>query len=224
MTGSVVGQLILKDWRLQRPLIFLTMAGGVIALGVCQWGSEPTMVVGSVFFFIALIMAGTMLPIASIVNERKKQNLAFLMSLPVSSTQYTTAKLISTLGMFLIPWLMLLAAAVSLIRTRAFLPGGTIPLLVILAFLPFVGFSIMMAAALIGEKEGWAIAANVACSSSYGLTWYFLGRNPALMVNTKAATPVWNSATLTVLGSEFALVVVILGLTYYLQSKKRDFI
>ena len=62
------------------------------------------------------------------------------------------------------------------------------------------------------------------CSSSYGLTWYFLSRNPALMVNSKASAPVWNSTVLTVLGSEFALVLFILGLTYYLQSRKRDFV
>lgn len=224
MKGSVVRQLIVKDWRLQRQLIFLSIAAGVIALGVFQWGSEPAMVVGSVWFFIALIMVGTMLPMAGIVNERKKQNLAFLMSLPISSVQYTTAKLVSTLGMFLIPWLTLVMAAVLLIQTRGIVPGGAIPLVVILALLPFVGFSIMTAAALVGEKEGWAIAANVGCSSSYGLTWYFLSRNPVLMVNSKASAPVWNSTVLTVLGSELALVLLILGLTYFLQSRKRDFI
>jgi hypothetical protein len=68
----------------------------MIALGVVLRGGEGPIVAGTVWFFIALILVGTMLPISGIVNERKKQNLAFLMSLPVSSIQYTTAKLIST--------------------------------------------------------------------------------------------------------------------------------
>src|SRR5215471_12884536 len=127
MRVSVVGQLIWKDWRLQRDQIFFTIAAGAIALAIVQWGGQTPIVVGGVFFFIALILIGHMLPLAGIVNERKKQNLAFLMSLPISSIQYTTAKLISSVVMFLIPWLTLIIAAVLLIQTRGILPHGAIP-------------------------------------------------------------------------------------------------
>ncbi|MBV8843549.1 MAG: hypothetical protein JO307_12140 [Bryobacterales bacterium] len=195
-----------------------------MALGVCQWGSEPALVVGSVWFFISLIMVGTMLPIGGIVNERKKQNLAFVMSLPVSSVQYTIAKIISTFGMFLAPWLTLVGAAILVIETRHIIPRGAIPMLLILAFMPLVAFWVMTAAALIGETEGWGIAANVACSSSYGLIWYFMTRNSALTAGMTKPAPVWNSAVLTVLGVEFALAAVLLGLTLYVQSRKQDFV
>jgi len=84
MRGSVVAQMIRKDWQLQRHQIYLCLVAGAIALVIFQWGSEPASVVGSVWFFIALVMAGTMLPLVGIVNERKKQNLAFVMSLPIS--------------------------------------------------------------------------------------------------------------------------------------------
>jgi ABC-2 type transport system permease protein len=102
MTNSIVRQLILKDWRLNRLQLLLSIGAGMMALGVILRGGEGPIVAGTVWFFIALILVGTMLPISGIVNERKKQNLAFLMSLPVSSIQYTTAKLISTVGMFLV--------------------------------------------------------------------------------------------------------------------------
>jgi ABC-2 type transport system permease protein len=224
MTGSVVGHLILKDWRLQRPLLLFSIVGGAIALAIVQRGGEVPIVVGSVWFFIALIMAGTMVPLVGITNERKKQNLAFVMSLPISAMQYTTSKLLSTVGMFLVPWLTLLTAALLLIESRGLIPHGAIPMVLILALLPFVGLSLITCAALVGESEGWGIAANVFCSSSYGLTWYFLSRIPALMENTKSPTPVWNSTVLTVLGSELGLIVLLLGITFYLQSRKRDFI
>ena len=100
MTDSVVGHLIWKDWQLYRPQVFVTIAAGAVALAIVQVRSEPAMVVGGVWFFISLIMVGTMLPLSGIVNERKKQNLAFLMSLPISSIQYTTSKLLSTWGCF----------------------------------------------------------------------------------------------------------------------------
>jgi hypothetical protein len=90
--------------------------------------------------------------------------------------------------------------------------------------MPFVGLAIITAAALIGESEGWGIAANVFTSSSYGLTWYFITRIPALMADVKSPVPVWNSAVLTALGIELGSIVLLLGITYYLQSRKRDFV
>jgi ABC-2 type transport system permease protein len=222
--NSIVRQLILKDWRLQRTQILISIAAGAIALGLVRGGSEPAMVVGGVWFFLSLILVGTMLPMAGIVNERKKQNLAFLMSLPVTVTQYTFAKMFSTLGMFLIPWLTLVISAIVVIKTSGFLPAGAIPMLLILAMLPLVGLALMTGTALVGESEGWGIAANVFCSSSYGLVWYFFTRVPALMENAKSPTLQWNSAVLTVLGSELGAALLMLGLTFYLQSRKRDFV
>jgi ABC-2 type transport system permease protein len=224
MTGSVVGHLILKEWRLHRLQVLVSIAAGAFALTITQLGGEGPMLVGIVWFFIALILIGTMLPIASIVNERKKQNLAFLMSLPISAIQYTTAKLVSTVGMFLVPWLTLVICALLLIETRGIVPRGAIPMSLILAALPFVALCLLMGAALVGESEGWGIAANVACNSSYWLVWYFLSRIPALMDNVKGPVRVWNSAALTILGSEFGLIALILGLTFYLQSRKKAFV
>jgi ABC-2 type transport system permease protein len=224
MMDPMVRHLIQKDWQLNRQQVFITMAAGAVALAVVQIRSEPAMVVGGVWFFISLIMVGTMLPMGGIVNERKKQNLAFLMSLPISPIQYTTSKLLSSVGMFLVPWLTLVLAALSLIEIRGIIPRGVIPLMLILGFLPFIGFCLITSAALIGESEGWGIAANVACSSSYGLVWYFLTRIPSLMVYAKGPTPVWNSTALEILAGEAAFVPLMLGLTYFLQSRKRDFV
>ena len=221
--GSVVRQLMLKDWRLQRIQIFGSIVGGLIALAVVARATEVSVVVGSVLFFIAIILVGTMLPLVSIVNERKKQNLAFLMSLPVSSIQYTTSKLVSCTGMFLIPWVALVAAAVLMIDLRGF-PHGVIPLMLILAMLPWVGFAIITAAALIGESEGWGILANVVVQCSYGLTWFFVARVPEVMKYNNSPVVVWSAADLKILGTEFAIIPVLLGVTYFVQSRKRDFI
>lgn len=224
MNRSLVPALMMKDWRLYQVPILLCVVGGVVALAFSQWGNEPTLVVGTVAFFVAMILAATLFPLAGIVNERKNHHLAFMMSLPVTFLEYTTAKLISTLVIFLIPWLTLLIAGLSVIEFRHFIPHGTIPLMLIFSLMPFVGMCVITAAALIGETEGWGIAANVVCNSSYGLIWYFIARNPALMDNARGPVAVWNSAALNFLAAEFVLIVVILALTYYLQSRKRDFV
>jgi hypothetical protein len=224
MKGSVIGHLVLADWRLYRLQIVVTLIAGAIAMAVFQLGREAAMVVGSVWYFIALIMIGHMLPLTAIVNERKNHNLAFMMSLPISSIQYTTAKLLSTLGMFLVPWLTLVIAAILSITTRSTVPHGIIPIVLILAMLPFVGFSIIAGAALVGESEGWGIAANVFCSSWYGLTWYFMTQIPGLMIDAQKPVPVWSRTVQTLLGAEFAAIVLILGITFFLQSRKKDFV
>lgn len=224
MRGSVVGHLILKDLRLHRLQICLTIAAGVLALAVLQHGGEVAFVLGSVWFFVALIVLGSMLPFSAIVNERKKQNLAFLMSLPLSSIQYTTAKVVSTFAMLLAPWLMLVISALVLITTRNLLPHGAIPMLFVLAIMPVIGFSIIFGTALVGESEGWGVAASLVCNSSYGIAWYLLSRVPALTANSTGRVVVWNAAVLRVLSVELGVIVLTVGLTFFLQSRKRDFV
>jgi ABC-2 type transport system permease protein len=222
MRDSVVTHLILKDWRLHRLPIILSVAAGAAALVIAQLGGPTQFMVGGAWFFVALVVFGSMLPISSIVNERKKQNLAFLMSLPVSSIQYTTAKLLSTIGMFLGPWLMLVTAAVLLILKRGLLPHGAIPLMLILSVLPLIGFCLIECGAFV--SEGWGIAATVACNSSYWLAWYTLVQIRGVSDGLKSPVAVWNPTVLTILSGEFAFVALVLAITFYLQSRKRDFV
>jgi len=224
MRSSVVGQLIRKDLVLYWKPIFTATAAAAAALALVLAGGETPVFVGVILFFIALILAGHMLPLMGIANERKKQNLAFLMSLPISSIQYTTAKLISSLILFLIPWLTAVIVGVWIIDTRGIFPPGVLPDALILAFLPLLGFCLITGAVLVGETEGWGIAANVFCNIVYPFFWYFMLKVPALMANVKSPTVVWNSASLTILAWEFALAPLMLGLTYFIQSRKRDFV
>jgi ABC-2 type transport system permease protein len=225
MTGSVVGRLILKDWWLNSPMIILSIVGGGIALTILQLGGTTPFVLGSVFFFMSLIFCASLVPGSNIVNERKKQTLAFLMSLPISSVQYGTAKLVSTLGMFLVPWLTLVGAALWLITVRHALPNGAIPMALILALLPFIGFCISTGAALVSESEGSSIAATAAVNSSYWFVWYILStRFPTLGRDWTAREAIWSPTVLNILAGEFAVIVLILGLTLYVQSRKRNFL
>src|SRR5258708_19684355 len=75
MTGSVMGHFILKDWRLQRLPLVLSMAGGAIALAIVQLGrAEGPLVVGTVWFFFPLIIVGPMFPLVRFLNQHKNQN------------------------------------------------------------------------------------------------------------------------------------------------------
>lgn len=221
---SVVRQMVWKDMQLHSRHILFTILCGVAALAMLLPKRQSITVVGIVVFFVALIFIGAALAASNILNERKKQTLPFLMSLPISSLQYTTAKLAGTVGIFAIPWLMLTVAAIWLIGGRTVLFHGAIPLALILLMLPFIGLCLITAVTLVGETEGWNIAANVIVNSSYSLGYYFIVSTPAIMRDVQSKEPVWNAAVLTLLGSELAAIPLILALTYYLQSRKRDFV
>ncbi len=222
MSGSIVKHLVRKDLRLHRVQITLTIAAGIAALAIVARGGEVPFVIGVTWFFVAIIVLAGMLPVTAIVNEKKKQTLAFLMSLPLSSIEYTTAKLVSTLLMFLAPWLMLLICALVLLTTRGV--AGAIPMLLILAILPLIGFSLILAVALVSESEGWAIAATVVCNSSYGITWYLMSRVPSLTANWTGQVAIFSPPVLRVLAVEVGIIVLLGALTFFFQSRKRDFI
>jgi ABC-2 type transport system permease protein len=131
MNGSIIGHLILKDWRINRLLISIALAVGFVALVVTQSGGETPRLLGAVWFFIVMCVLGSMLPTSAILNERKKQTLPFIMSLPVSSVQYSIAKIVSIWAMFLVPWLALLISALILIEARHIAPHGVIPMVVL---------------------------------------------------------------------------------------------
>jgi ABC-2 type transport system permease protein len=224
MKGSVVQTLIFSDWNRHRSFILLSIFGGILAVALVQWGGELPTVLGSTWFFVSLIVLGSMLPVSNLINERKKQTLAFLMSLPISVRQYTTAKIVSTFGMFLVPWMSLVVTGIFLIVSRRDIPDGTITGLLILAGFTLVGFCVIAGVAITTESEAWTIAATIALNSSYGFGWYLIIRNPALRSDFGRPVPLWSPAILTILLSEVAAIVVAVALTCYVQSRKRDFV
>ena len=225
MKTNVVMQLILKDWRLQRRTVVLTLVAGAAALAILLIGGQTPIVIGTVFFFVSMIFCACLLPMQNIINERKKQTLPFVMSLPISSARYGVAKLVSTVEMFLALWLVLLSAGLYVILGRHILPIGAIPMGMILMGFPLIGFCLITGTALVSESEGWATAALAVTNSSYGLVWYLLiSHVPSLTQTWGGPVAVWGPPVFKILGVELAIILVILTATLYLQSRKRNFI
>ena len=99
MSRSLVRHLILKDFQMHRTSIVFSIVVGVTGLAILQLKGLPGLL-GIIGFFTTLIVLGSMIPNASILNERKGRNLAFLMSLRISMVEYTTAKVVAALGWF----------------------------------------------------------------------------------------------------------------------------
>ncbi len=170
MNGTIIPQLILKDLRLNRTSAIVPLAGGAIGIAMFMRGGLVG-VFGIITFFTAMILSASMLPTQCLLGERKHQTLAFLMSLPLSSIQYTIAKMVTALAIFLAPWLMLMIAGVWIILGRADVPKGLLPLFLALCLLVLAGMCIITCVDLVSESEGIHGIAVVAVNVSYGLAW-----------------------------------------------------
>jgi hypothetical protein len=62
-------------------------------------------------------------------------------------------------------------------------------------------------------------ATNVAYSF-----WWFLFRLPDFAENLKSPVPVWSNTIMMIIGGQVVVIVLALALTFYLQSRKTDFV
>lgn len=222
MNHALVMHLIRKDWYLSRSTLVLSALAGVFAVSILFLRNEVAGFVGLSSAIIVLVLVSLFLPMNTMVGERKKQNVAFVMSLPISPMEYTVAKILANLSGFLMVWIIVTGAVLG---TFAGTPlAGVIPLALVVAFLPFVAFSVLLGVAIVVESEFWAIVTMSVFNISYTFTWYFLIRIPGIRENLGGPVPVWNEPIRWLLASEITVIVLAFALTIYLQSKKRNFI
>jgi hypothetical protein len=222
MNHALVWRLIGKDWYLNRATLAMIAAAGMLSIGVLFIGGETAAFVGLSAALIAAILLGVLLPMQTVVNERKKQNLPFVMSLPISPMEYTTAKIVGNVAAFVVLWLAIVAGV--LIAVAGAGAYGLLPIAFIASLAPFVAFSLLLAVAIVLESEQWALLTMGACNVSYSFAWFFLVRVPGVKETLKSSVPIWSGPILMIVGAQLAVIAAAVGLTFYFQARKRDFI
>lgn len=222
MSQSIVLRMVLKDWYLCRVTLILTAMAGTLCVGLLYLGKSGSSFVGLIGALIAAIMLSVLTPIQTIVNERKHQNLAFIMSLPISPMQYTAAKILGNFSAFLVVWLAIAGGVVGTIAGAGY--GGLIPVAVITSLAPFVAFWLLLSVAIVSESELVTLVTMGACNVSYSFGWYVLTRVPGLSQNLKSPVAVWSEPVVWIIAGELVLSALCLGLTFYFQSRKTNFV
>jgi ABC-2 type transport system permease protein len=92
VTRSIVLRPMIKDWYLSRTLLAVVGVIGAVSIASLYLRHGLTSLVGMVLSLFAVMFLGILMPTQNIVSERMRQNLPFVMSLPVSPMQYTTAR------------------------------------------------------------------------------------------------------------------------------------
>jgi ABC-2 type transport system permease protein len=224
MNYSMIKVLIVKDWYLQRWMVLASLLGGLIALGIVCVGGNAAFMLGLVLLITALIAVGAQLAIATMVNERKEQTLPFVMSLPISYREYTTAKLLGTLLIFMLPWLTLVMGVVALFAVPHGVPHGLLPFTAIMATEILVGTCFIVSIALVTESQGWTVAAIMVGNVGLNVVGYFVAHITGIAKGMNGSTVSWSPAATALLLSEFTAIALLLTLTFFLQSRKRDFL
>ena len=222
MNRALIARLILKDWYLSRLLLALIAAGGTLSIGLLYLRRDDTGAIGLVSALIAAIMLSILLPMQTVVNERKNHNLAFVMSLPISPMEYTAAKVVGNLSAFLVLWTIIAIGVLgTLARTGTF--GGVIPLGVIAALSPLVTFCVLTAVSIVVESEIWSMLTMGATNIAYSF-WFLLLKIPGLPEQLKSPVAIWSRPILLILAGQITVIVAALVLTFWFQSRKRDFV
>jgi ABC-type multidrug transport system permease subunit len=222
MSRSIVARLILKDLYLLRWAVLGVLAAGGASLALMPM-STASAYVGGVTFICALVILNIVLVMSGVVQERKDRVLLFVLSLPVSTTQYLAAKVTANAVAFVVPWIVLTAAAAAVID-RSSIPNGLLPFwLTVLTYLLFYYFA-LLAVSLVTDSTGWHATAITIGNISVNLLIPFLLGLPSVAANHKGETAVWTADILTILGLEIAAGAAALGLALYVASRRTDFV
>ena len=224
MNYFMIKRLILKDWYLQRWMILAALLGGVLSLGIVCIGGQAAFLVGLILLITALIASGAQLAIATIVDERKERTLSFVMSLPISHREYTIAKLLGALIIFLVPWVSLVLGSFALFIVPHGIPHGLFPFTAIMATEILVSTCLIIAVALVTESQGWTVGAIMVGNVAINLVGYYVAHLPGIAKGMAGSSVMWSPTASNALGIEFAAIALLLCLTFFFQSRKKDFL
>ena len=219
---TMVKRLILKDWYFLRWPIAGYLAAGGVGVALLAFGGERGFNAGSILLFTILIALGIHLPLATVVFERKDQNLPFVMALPISPREYTAAKILANLLILLVPWVSITLGTMAVLSLRPGVPGGLIPYAVLVLVELLGSACLLLTVAIITDSLAWTVATSVCLDLFFQAFLYYLSHLAGIEEHLKGPRAVWNSTAVTVLGSELGAISLLIALCFYVQSQKRE--
>ena len=222
MNSAIIRQLILADLYLLRWMILGAVAGGAASVVLMPLGREAAYV-GSVLLICVLIVLNIFLVMSGIVQERKDKVQVFLLSLPISPMQYTAAKIASNAIGFVVPWLLLTAAALVTIRV-SWIPDGTVPFVAAVLGYLFFYYCVLLSVGLVSDCTGWHAAVITFGNVSVNFLIAFLSGLPSVTLHRDGPVAIWTPDIVTLLVLEVAVGAATICLGWYFRSRNTDFV
>jgi len=222
VSHSVVRQLVMKDLRVAWPLIFGSLVLGVLSLVLSPWSAIAFFVGGSILV-VALILLNIMLVMGSLINERKEKIRVFLLSMPVSTTQYNAAKLVSSMIAYGVPAVVLTLAGVILLVATP-LPNGFIPLFVATSVHCFFYFCVLLAFALVTDNQTWITTVVIFGNVSVSFVIPGLINLSSMGPSLGTEVVVWSPDVVAFMGVELVLAAAALVISFVVNSRQTEFV
>lgn len=215
--------LIIKDWQLMKKSLAAYMAGGVVVIGMMGMATPLMFNIGAVLMITLMIVIGARSAVELVVNEKKDQTLAFMMSLPITAQDYALAKLCSNLALYLVPWLLLVGGMLLVIVSTP-IYHGVIPIVVLVSVFILLSYCSYLATALLTYSEGYTVTVMIITNLLLNGFILWILRMPEINRTLEAPTASWNSTSISMLLAGIAMMIGILLLTAYLQKRKTSFL
>ena len=222
MSRSIVLQLVMKDLRLASPVVAGSLILGVLSLAVSPWNAVAFFVGGSALV-VALVLLNIMLVTSSLMSERKEKIRVFMLSMPVSTTQYNVSKLLSSLIAYLVPAVLLTLGGVVLLLVTP-LPNGFIPLFVATSVHCLFYFCVFLAFALVTDSQGWITTVIVCGNVSLSFLIPGLINLSSVGPNLPTEAIVWGTDVVTLMAVELVLAAAAIAISFVVNSRKTEFV
>lgn len=226
MTGrahsNTVWRLILKDVHLQRWNWSGALVAGLLAIGAMALGGGIGLYMGGVLMVTVLVAHGTSLAILTVVEERQQQTLPFILSLPVSRSQHTLAKILGNLLIFGATWGILLAGSLAVVLGSADLPDGLVAYVVLVAVEILVSTCLILSVAMVTQSLAWSIGTMIAGNLVFNGFVFLLFNTPAFVASAESPSVVWPVEVLSLLAIGLACAILALGLAFVISVRRKD--
>jgi len=223
MNTAMIRHLVAKDWQFQRLPIAAATAFGGLGLGLMLTNSNGAFYIGVVMLVTAVISLGIYLAFLTVVNERTEGVLPFVMALPIGVREYTAAKLVANLLLFLLVWGVLAAGAIGVVLAREAVPNGLVPYAVVLLLHLLTGYVLSLATAILTMSPGWTITVAGGTNLLFQGFMYWTSHLPDVEPTLAGNAITWPPSLRWVAAAEVAAVLAILAFTWARQRRRTDF-
>lgn len=220
---QVLRALVVKDLQFMKIPAICYWLAGLGAIGLAMVFGDASGTVAFILFVSALVATGLHAAMLTVSEERRQQNLPFIMSLPITISDYTLAKMVANLLLGGGIWLFLSVAS-FIIFIGDSVPHGRVPFMIILLVQILLAYIVVLTTTIVLEGIAPTITAIVGANlCSQLLLWWVAGLH-GVRSTINGPQVVWNGTYLTVLGAQLFAVALLIGLTFYVQSRKTRFL
>ncbi len=220
---TVIRALIRKDLQIMKIPAICYWLGGIGSILLAIFFGDAAGTIAFILFISVLFGSGVHAAMQTVTEERREQNLPFIMSLPITIADYTVAKMTANLSLVGTIWLTLSAAS-FIIFIGDVMPNGTIPFMCIILLAVFLAYIVILTTTMVFKGLAPAIIAVVAANlGSQAYVWWVADLH-GVRSTVNSLDIVWNATYFSVLGIQLAAIIGLIGLTFYAQSRKTEFL